>query len=87
MTVGYGPSWAFHRAASLSASFTYEMGDESTVGIGEEYSRFGFNIGVGVNLTTRWNTGLRYQFYTRDSNVPRRDYQQNSVVLSVAYSF
>jgi hypothetical protein len=87
ISVAYGPSWQFHHAASLTASLSYERGDESTVGIGEEYSRFGFGIGVGVNLTARWNTGLRYQFYTRDSNVRDRDYQQNSVVLYTAYAF
>lgn len=85
--ITYSPQWQFTDAGTLSVSGGYQKGNNGTLGIGDSYNRWVAGAGVNFLLTSRWRTGLNYQFYSRDSSDPRRSYKVNNITWSVSYSF
>jgi hypothetical protein len=75
------------RGTLLSTEFFFEDADESGGFIDEEFERWGAALALGYQLTRHVTLGLRYQFTTKDSDVPLRDYDQHRVSLDGTYSF
>ncbi|HEY6206033.1 MAG TPA: hypothetical protein VIW21_07700, partial [Chthoniobacterales bacterium] len=71
----------------LSTEFFFEDAEESGGIINEQFDRWGGAIALGYQLTPHVTLGLRYQYTTKDSDVPLRDYDQNRVSLDGTYSF
>jgi uncharacterized protein (PEP-CTERM system associated) len=65
----------------------YEHGTEPSSGSGEVFDRLGPSLGVSYNLMERLSTALAYRYTRRMSNLPDRDYSQNSVTLTITYHF
>ena len=75
------------RGTLLSTEFFFEDADESGGFINEEFQRWGAALALGYQLTPHITLGLRYQFTSKDSDVPLRDYDQHRVSLDGTYSF
>ena len=75
------------RGTLLSTEFFFENAEESGGIINETFDRFGGAIALGYQLTPHVTLGLRYQYTSKDSDVPLRDYDQNRVSLDGTYSF
>jgi hypothetical protein len=75
------------RGTILSTEFFFEDAEESGGIINEQFDRWGGAIALGYQLTPHVTLGLRYQYTTKDSDVPLRDYDQNRVSLDGTYSF
>ena len=75
------------RGTLLSTEFFYEDADESGGFLDEHFHRLGGAIALGYQLTRHVTLGVRYQYTTKDSDVPLRDYDQNRVSLDGTYSF
>lgn len=83
-------AWNILRGYGLTTSFGYEDGEESGSVYYwqlEEFRRFTVGLAVSKRLGEKLYTSLGYSFSQRDSNVRRRDYTQNRLVLSVSYNF
>jgi len=83
-------TWNILRGYGLTTSFGYEDGQESGSVYAwqlEEFSRFSTGLTISKRLNEKLYTSLGYSFSQRESNVRRRDYAQNRLVLSVNYNF
>jgi hypothetical protein len=88
--VRHAAVWRIFRRVDLNTSLYYEHGKEegeSLLGNAEEYDRFGFGLNVGVQLFRKVITSFAYNFNVKQSNLPGRDYYQNSLLLNVSYRF
>jgi hypothetical protein len=88
--VRHAAVWRMIRGVDLNTTFYYEHGQEdgaSLRGNAEEYDRFGFGLSVGVQLFRKVITSLAYNITLKESNLPQRDYYQNSFLLNVSYRF
>jgi len=85
--VRYSASLMVFRLSTINLDTFYEHASESGASLPDEYTRFGFNIGLGYPITAHLNTSLRYGFTTKDSMLPAGDYTQNAISLSLAYRF
>ena len=75
------------RGTLLSTEFFFEDADESGGFIDEDFDRWGAAVALGYQLTPHVTLGLRYQFTSKDSDVPLRDYDQHRVSFDGTYSF
>jgi len=80
-------NWNIFRGTLLSTEFFFEDAQESGGEIHETFQRYGGAVTVGYQLTPHVTLGLRYQYTTKDSNAPLRDYDQNRVSFDGTYSF
>jgi hypothetical protein len=80
-------SWNILRNTLLSTEFFYEDADDSGGFINEHLHRYGGAVTVGYQLTPHVTLGGRYQYTSKDSDVPFRDYRQNRVSVDGTYSF
>jgi opacity protein-like surface antigen len=80
-------SWAIIRNVLLSTELFYEEGDDSGGILSEHIERYGGAITAGYQLTPHVTLGLRYQYIQKQSDLPLRDYKQNSVSADATYSF
>ena len=85
--VRYTASWNIIRNTLLSTEFFYEDADDSGGIFSEHAERFGVALTIGYQLTQHVTLGARYQYTTKDSDQPLRDYDQNRVSLDGTYSF
>jgi hypothetical protein len=81
----YTVRWALLDPASVSAGFFYENSREPRTGSNERYDRLGFSTSLRYELIRQLTASLSYRFTWRDSNLPGRDYRQNSVVVGLGY--
>ena len=80
-------SWAIIRDLLLSTELFYETGDDSGGILDEHIQRYGGAITAGYQLTPHVTLGLRYQYIQKQSDLPLRDYKQNSIAADATYSF
>jgi hypothetical protein len=85
--VRYTATWNIIRNTLLSTEFFYEDADDSGGIFGEHAQRWGAALTLGYQLTQHVTLGARYQYTTKDSDQPFRDYDQNRVSLDGTYSF
>ena len=85
--VRHTTTWNLIRRTLLSTEFFFEDGEESGGFIHEDFDRIGGAITLGYQLTPHITLGARYQYTTKDSDVPLRDYDQNRVSVDGTYSF
>jgi hypothetical protein len=85
--VRYTASWNIIRNTLLSTEFFYEDADDSGGIFSEDAQRWGVALTIGYQLTQHITLGARYQYTTKDSDQPLRDYDQNRVSLDGTYSF
>jgi hypothetical protein len=83
----YDFDWKLIKNMALNGSAFYENGSDSSAATAEDYSRIGFHLGTGYQLTRNLGLNLGYQFTLKDSDRPLRDYRQNVVTLSLNYQF
>ncbi|HMO64199.1 MAG TPA: outer membrane beta-barrel protein [Verrucomicrobiota bacterium] len=72
------------RRGNLSLRAGYSHADLSS---GETADQWTGGVGLGWDLIRRVSTGLNWGITSRDSNLPNRDYVENSVVLRLGYQF
>ena len=85
--VRYFATWNIIRNTLLTTEFFYEDADESGGIFSEHAQRWGAALSLGYQLTQHVTLGARYQYTTKDSDQPLRDYDQNRVSLDGTYSF
>ena len=85
--VRYTATWNIIRDTLLSTEFFYEDADDSGGIFGEHAQRWGAALTLGYQLTQHVTLGARYQYTTKDSDQPLRDYDQNRVSVDGTYSF
>ena len=85
--VRYFATWNIIRNTLLTTEFFFEDADESGGIFSEHAQRWGAALSLGYQLTQHVTLGARYQYTTKDSDQPLRDYDQNRVSLDGTYSF
>jgi hypothetical protein len=86
--VRYTANWAIIRGGLLSIEGFYEDGhDDSSSPFSEQIQRYGGAATLAYQLTPHVTLGLRYQYIQKQSDLPFRDYKQNSVTFDGTYSF
>ena len=86
--VRHTATWNIINNVLLATEAFYETGDDSGDGvISENIQRYGGAVTFGYQLTPHVTLGLRYQYIQKQSDLPVRDYKQNSVSLDGTYSF
>jgi hypothetical protein len=85
--VRYTASWNIIRNTLLSTEFFFEDADDSGGIFSEHAQRWGAALTLGYQLTQHVTLGARYQYTTKDSDQPLRDYDQNRISLDGTYSF
>ncbi len=86
LRVDYGFDWKLTPYFSLRPVFFYERFESSAQG-GEDGNRYGFQIGFGYRITPSVSLAANYRLLLKDSNLPKRDYTQNAVTLTLSYEF
>jgi hypothetical protein len=79
-------NWKVLRKIGLVTSLDYEHGTEGTFSQ-ETFNRYGGSVSVSRPITAKSSASLRYQIYSRTSNLEGRDYLNNIVSLIFNYSF
>ena len=86
--VRYTATWNIIRGFLLSTEGFYESGDEDAGSpFAEQIQRYGGAATLAYQLTPHVTLGLRYQYIQKQSDLPLRDYKQNSISLDGTYSF
>lgn len=85
--IRYEGTWAMNRQIAVGITGGFEHYKESQGFPAEELDRWNFGLALGYQLTQRLRAGVRYSHYTKESDLPFRDYTQNVVVLSFSYDF
>ena len=86
--VRYTATWNIIRGFLLSTEGFYESGDDDAGSpFAEQIQRYGGAATLAYQLTPHVTLGLRYQYIQKQSDLPFRDYRQNSVSLDATYSF
>lgn len=67
----------------LSANFSREFGG----GFEEEFEFYRAGLGVGYQFHKYGRASLNYDFITKDSDLPLREYHQNFLTMSVGFKF
>jgi len=83
-------SWNILRGYSLATSASYERTQEeggSWFSDPEVYDRYSVGLAIGKRLGPNLGGSLGYSHIVRDSNVFRRSYTQNRLVLTGTYTF
>lgn len=83
-------SWNILRGYSLATSGSYEHAQEeggSWFADPEVYDRYSVGVAIGKRLGPNLGASLGYSHIVRDSNVFRRSYTQNRLVLTGTYTF
>lgn len=85
----YSITWRMMDPVDLYAGANYSWGEESqTHGLGgEQFDRVGANVGATCRITDHLTARLDYRYYTRNSDVAYRDYDNHTVGLTVSYRF
>lgn len=86
--VRHTATWNIINNVLLATEAFYETGDDSGDGVNSEnIQRYGGAVTIGYQLTPHVTLGLRYQYIQKQSDLPGRDYKQNSVSLDGTYGF
>jgi len=78
-------NWAIIPGSTLATGLFYESGRESAGGFGDNYDRWGGNIGIGYQIMEKLRASLTYGVFMKTSVVASRDYNQNRVTLTLSY--
>lgn len=84
--VNFDARWRFVRKTFIATSFNYQHGTQGGLGR-EKFDWFGPAIRVERQITAKLTASLSYHYYTRQSDLPLRDYSANIVSLRAAYKF
>jgi hypothetical protein len=76
--------WHLFQKLSMGTAFEFEYGSQVWVGR-ESFERFGPRLSLERSITAKMSGALRYQYYSRQSDVPGGDYVVNIVTFSLAY--
>jgi len=96
LTVNYSLSYALTQRISVSANVIYENGDQPfpVLVLGpfifeakEQFARYGAGPQVSWRFTDKLTGALSYFHWQRESNLPGRTYSENTVSLSLDYTF
>lgn len=79
-------NWRVIRDFTLSTGFLYEHGQQLSVDQ-ENFDRFGPSIAIGHRFVENLSTSLSYQYFSRLSDLPDRDYDAHIANLSIRYQF
>lgn len=69
--------------ANLSVNFAEEFGGAYK----EEFTYYRAGVGFSYQFHKHWRTGLDYDFFVKDSDLPFRDFYRNRVTGEVAFTF
>ncbi len=83
----YEASIILSRKITFGLSAGYERAKESRSTFGENLTRWNFGLALGYSLSEHLRAGLRYQFYSKESELAFRDYRQNVLTLTFSYDF
>ncbi|GEM_PF-2440815 len=87
LTFNYGLNWQLTDLIAFGAGAYYQIGEQPNVIDTENYDYYGFNVGFPFSITDRFTTSLSYVYRNRTSNIQTRNYDVNTVTLSMNYSF
>jgi hypothetical protein len=91
LTATYGLSWDLTTRIKLSANLTYGSGSQPwpilIYEFSEHFSQYGINPSVSWRFTEHLGVILGYAHWVRQSDIPGRQYTQNSATLSLNYTF
>jgi hypothetical protein len=90
-TASYTLSCALTRRLSTSLSFNYQRGNQPfqifIFEFMENYQQYGISPTLSWQLTDRLTATLNYAYWNRTSDIPGRNYTQNTVDLRLSYNF
>jgi hypothetical protein len=90
-TVSYTLSCALTRRLNTSLSFNYQQGIQPfqifIFEFKENYEQYGISPNLSWQLTDRLAATLNYAYWNRTSDLPGRNYTQNTVDLRLSYNF
>lgn len=82
---GYGLSYQLSKDVTLRGDLAYVRSEESDNGEAADLYRLG--LGTGYQLNKRTSLDLRYEFTSKISNDPTREYDRNLIWLRATYQF
>ena len=69
--------------ANLSVNFAEEFGGPYR----EEFTYYLAGVGFRYQFHKHWHTGLDYEFFVKNSDLPLRDFYRNRITWEVAFTF
>jgi hypothetical protein len=69
--------------AELSVNFAEEFGGAFR----EEFDYYRAAVGIGYQFHKHWRTGLGYEFFIKNSDLPARDFLRNRVSLYLTFAY
>ena len=79
-------NWHLIRDVTVTTSFTYQHGNASG-GNPETFDQFGAGLSLGFSITQKLACSIRYNFWSKNSDVESYEYVQNMLALDFTYSF
>jgi hypothetical protein len=91
LTATYSFSWLLTSHSTVGAALTYEFGHQPLHTLGfyqrETFDRIGLSPGVSYRFSDHFTSSVAYSYWLRESNLPERNYTQNSVSFQLNYQF
>jgi hypothetical protein len=85
--VRYSISSPIVRHVDLGANLSVNFAEEFGGAYREEFTYYRAGVGVSYQFHKYWRTGLGYDFFLKDSDVPLRDFDRNLITWDVAFTF
>jgi len=91
LTAGYGLSYALTTRINLRADLTYVSGSQPWRILGyqstEQFDQYEINPAISWQFIEHLGLALGYSHWIRQSDIPGREYTQNSATLRLNYTF
>jgi hypothetical protein len=91
-TASYTVSCALTRWLNASMNFSFQRGNQPlpvapNFEVIENFEQYGVSPVLSWQMTDRFTASLNYSYWTRTSDLPGRNYTQNTVDLRLNYNF
>jgi len=85
--VHYSISSPVVRYVDLWANLSVNFADEFGGAYREEFTYYRSGVGFSYQFHKHWRTGLGYDFFLKDSDLPLRDFYRNRITWDVAFTY
>jgi hypothetical protein len=85
--VRYSISSPIIRHVDLGGNLSVNFADEFGGAYKEEFTYYRAGVGLSYQFHKHWRTGLGYDFFLKNSDLPLRDFYRNLVTWEVAFSY
>ena len=85
--VRYSISSPVVRHVDLGGNLSVNFADEFGGAYKEEFTYYRAGVGFSYHFHKHWRTGLGYDFFLKESDLPLRDFYRNRITWEVAFSY